>query len=175
MPSVAVEGTTRFAGVPDTVVTVPLPSVVFRKSSDSALAEIVSALAATVADIGCICFTDTVTAPVAPLTEVTPPLAALLAVAAFPVIEIGQVPLVPVPVFGANIETSILAADAAAAMALLFAVVALLAASPAFVVAIEAYELAEVTAPDNPLALDAAAIALLPAAVALPAALVALF
>ena len=49
---------TRFAGVPDTVVTAPLPSVVLRKSSDSALALMVS-IGLTDAEIGWICLTDT--------------------------------------------------------------------------------------------------------------------
>jgi hypothetical protein len=46
---------TKFAGVPETVVTVPLPKVVERKSNVSADAEIVNALDATEAEIGCIC------------------------------------------------------------------------------------------------------------------------
>ena len=52
VPSVAEDGTVRLAGVPDTVVTVPLPSVVERKSNTKADAEIVKAFAATDADIG---------------------------------------------------------------------------------------------------------------------------
>jgi hypothetical protein len=48
-------GTTKFDGVPDTVVTVPLPSVVERKLNESADAEMVNALDATEAEIGCIC------------------------------------------------------------------------------------------------------------------------
>jgi hypothetical protein len=52
VPKVAEDGTVRLAGVPDTVVTVPLPSVVERKSNTKADAEIVKAFAATDADIG---------------------------------------------------------------------------------------------------------------------------
>jgi hypothetical protein len=43
---------TKLAGVPDTVVTVPLVSVVERKSNARADAEMVSALEATEAEIG---------------------------------------------------------------------------------------------------------------------------
>ena len=43
VPNVAVLGTTKFAGVPETVVTVPLVKVVLLKSSDKADALIVSA------------------------------------------------------------------------------------------------------------------------------------
>jgi hypothetical protein len=46
---------TKLAGVPVTVVTVPLPNVVERKSSERADAEMVNALAATEAEIGWIC------------------------------------------------------------------------------------------------------------------------
>jgi hypothetical protein len=46
---------TKLAGVPETVVTVPLPRVVERKFNVNAEAEIVNALAATEAEIGCIC------------------------------------------------------------------------------------------------------------------------
>ena len=46
---------TKFAGVPDTVVTVPLPNVVERKSNVNADAEMVKAFAETDAEIGCIC------------------------------------------------------------------------------------------------------------------------
>jgi hypothetical protein len=52
VPSVESELITRFAGVPDTVVTIPLPSVVDLKSRVSAEADMVNALAATDADIG---------------------------------------------------------------------------------------------------------------------------
>jgi hypothetical protein len=45
---------TKLAGVPDTVVTVPLPRVLDRKSNVIADAEIVNALAATEAEIDCI-------------------------------------------------------------------------------------------------------------------------
>jgi len=44
-------GTTKFDGVPDIVVTVPLPNVVDRKSNESADAEMVSALAEADAEI----------------------------------------------------------------------------------------------------------------------------
>jgi hypothetical protein len=46
---------TKFAGVPDTLVTVPLPNVVERKSSVKVEALIVKALPATDAEIGWIC------------------------------------------------------------------------------------------------------------------------
>jgi ABC-type Na+ efflux pump permease subunit len=52
VPSVAVLGIVRLAGVPVTVVTVPLPKVVERKSRVSADAVIVNALDATDAEIG---------------------------------------------------------------------------------------------------------------------------
>jgi hypothetical protein len=45
----------KLAGVPDTVVTVPLVNVVERKSNASAEADTVIALVATEAEIGCIC------------------------------------------------------------------------------------------------------------------------
>ena len=59
VPSVEPLLITRLAGVPETVVTVPLPSVVERKSSDKADALIVSALEPTEALIGWICATET--------------------------------------------------------------------------------------------------------------------
>jgi hypothetical protein len=52
VPSVAEDGTTRLAGVPDTVVTAPLPRAVERKSKVSEDAEMVNALAATDAEMG---------------------------------------------------------------------------------------------------------------------------
>jgi hypothetical protein len=54
VPSVEPLEITKLEGVPETEVTVPLPRVVERKSSESADAEIVKALDATDAEIGCI-------------------------------------------------------------------------------------------------------------------------
>jgi hypothetical protein len=50
-------GTTKLAGVPETVVTVPLPKVVERKSNVNADAVIVNALDAIDAEMGWICGT----------------------------------------------------------------------------------------------------------------------
>jgi hypothetical protein len=52
---VAEVGTTKLVGVPVTVVTAPLPKVVERKSKDNGEADMVKALVATDAEIGCIC------------------------------------------------------------------------------------------------------------------------
>jgi hypothetical protein len=52
-PKLSVDAIVKLAGVPDTVVTVPLVNVVERKSSDSAEAETVIALVAIDAEIGC--------------------------------------------------------------------------------------------------------------------------
>ena len=56
VPSVEPLEITKLAGVPETVVTVPLPNVAERKSKLSADAEIVNALDATEAEIGWIWF-----------------------------------------------------------------------------------------------------------------------